>query len=314
MTYPTETARKRNNKTVVATVRLARWQLRAAWGLLVMTGIGIVAAVMLVCAVPLYANVAMSAGLRGVLTASPQNTVIVVRSNSLRASAQYISKVGRHLDQELEKNLGPYLGSPQFSIETKPFLIPENKATKGLHVTNEILLSVLTRSSDEAASRGQFFAPGPDIIWYYPLDPARIGISDLDTIINGVESVKVDNANNPDLDQPPLLENTLTYQQSDILEQYRSRTSVAQLPVTGLLLLMLGLILFFMSMMADLLIERQADAIAILHSRGASRRQIFGSLMIQSITLGLIAFIAGPLRSEERRVGKECSSERSTYH
>jgi hypothetical protein len=53
MTYPTETARKRNSKTVVATVRLARWQLRAAWGLLVMTGIGIVAAVMLVCAVPL---------------------------------------------------------------------------------------------------------------------------------------------------------------------------------------------------------------------------------------------------------------------
>ena len=106
MTYPTEAARKRNSRTLVATVRLARWQLRAAWGLLVMTGIGIVAAVMLVCAVPLYANVAMSAGLRGVLTASPQNTVIVVRSNSLRVSAQYISKVGRHLDQELEKNLG----------------------------------------------------------------------------------------------------------------------------------------------------------------------------------------------------------------
>ena len=156
MTYPTEMARKRNSKAVVATVRLARWQLRAAWGLLVMTGIGIVAAVMLVCAVPLYTNVAMSAGLRGVLTASPQNTVIVVRSNSLRVSAQYISKVGRHLDQELEKNLGPYLGSPQFSIETKPFLIPGSKATKGLHVTNEI--GLISASMDQAASHVKLLA------------------------------------------------------------------------------------------------------------------------------------------------------------
>src|SRR5438874_2099482 len=157
MTYPAKTPPKQNSKTVGATVRLARWQLREAWGLLVVTGVGIVAAVMLVCAVPLYANVAMSAGLRGVLTASPQNTVIVVRSNSIRVSAQYISKVGRHLDQELEKNLGPYLGSAQFSIETKPFLIPQNKAAgKGLHITNEI--GLISASMNQAASHVKLLA------------------------------------------------------------------------------------------------------------------------------------------------------------
>ncbi|HEY6407312.1 MAG TPA: ABC transporter permease, partial [Ktedonobacteraceae bacterium] len=46
--------------------------------------------------------------------------------------------------------------------------------------------------------------------------------------------------------------------------------------------------------MAELLVERQADAIAILRSRGASRSQIFGSLVTQSIGLGLIALLVGP--------------------
>jgi hypothetical protein len=36
-----------------------------------------------------------------------------------------------------------------------------------------------------------------------------------------------------------------------------------------------GLVLFFVSMMADLLVERQLETVAILRSRGASRFQVF---------------------------------------
>lgn len=81
---------------------------------------------------------------------------------------------------------------------------------------------------------------------------------------------------------------------SDILDQYSNRIAIAQLPVISLLVLILGLVLFFVSLMAELLVERQADTIAILRSRGASRSQIFGSPVTQSIGLGLTALIIGP--------------------
>src|SRR5215831_17970726 len=52
---------------VAAAVTLAWWQFRLTWRLLLVVGSGMLAAVMLVCTVPLYAQVALSAGLRGAL-------------------------------------------------------------------------------------------------------------------------------------------------------------------------------------------------------------------------------------------------------
>ncbi len=82
---------------------------------------------------------------------------------------------------------------------------------------------------------------------------------------------------------------------SDTLNQYSSRLEAAQLPVICLSLLMAGMVLFFVSIMADILVDQQEGAIAILRSRGASSRQVFGSLVTQSVGLGIIALIAGPL-------------------
>ena len=408
MAHSTKDARQGNGngRGVPPTLTLALWQLRQTWKLLLVTGAGIVAAVMLVCAVPLYSEVAMSAGLRGVLTVSAQTTDIVVSSTSEQISLPVFNKATHNLDHELQQNLGPYLGGSEFSIETKDLLVnpptsarhhsgitklidlisaPMERATphakllqgrlpdvngdalevallpeaasslnvtigstftisvpfmdanqsvfnvvvpihvvgifqladatdpfwhgndftnyapsdfvivhKGL-VSNGALLSVLTRLCNKAATQGQVLSPAPSVYWYYHLAPSRIAIGDLSTIINGVNTVKVNIANDPEFDQSPLLQDTITYQQSDILDQYLSRTSVAQLPVASLLVLMLGLVLFFVSMMADLLVDRQGEEIAVLHSRGASRRQIFTSLVVQSIGVGLMALLAGPL-------------------
>jgi len=405
MAHSKKTSDQGNSAALPAALTLALWQLRQTWGLLLVTGAGIVAAVMLVCAVPLYSEIAMSAGLRGVLTASSQTTDIVVSSTSKQVAAPIITKATQSLDHKLQKNLGPYLGTSEFSIETKDLLVnpatpvhgphitkfiglisapiaqapahvkvlqgrlpseqsdsievallPE--AANSLHVTvdsvftvsitfidanqnvfnqvvplhvvgiftllstadpfwhgndftnfapsdfvithkglvsNGTMLSILTSLCSQEAARGQFFYSAPSLYWYYHLDPARISINDLDTIINGVNTVKLDNSNDPQFDASPFLQNTVTYQQSDILDQYRSRSSVAQLPVACLLLLMLGLVLFFASMIADLLVDRQSAEIALLHSRGASRRQIFSSLVVQSIGVGLVALVAGPL-------------------
>lgn len=396
----------RNDGGGSAALTLAVWQLRQTWGLLLVTGAGIVAAVMLVCAVPLYSEVAMSAGLRGVLTVSAQTTDVVVSSTSEQISLPVIDKATRNLDRELQQYLGPYLGGSEFSIETKELLVnpanggrrrggitkliglisapmeragPHAKVLQGrlpnangdtlevallpeaasslnvrvgstftisvpfmdasqsvfnvsvpLHVvgifqladatdpfwhgndftnfapsdfvivhkglvSNGALLSVLARLSGQAAKHGQVLTPAPSVYWYYHLAPSHIAIGDLSTIINGVNTIKLNTGNDAEFDQSPLLQDTVTYQQSDILDQYLSRTSVAQLPVVSLLVLMLGLVLFFVSMMADLLVERQGEEIAVLHSRGASWRQIFTSLVVQSVGVGVIALVGGPL-------------------
>lgn len=77
------------------------------------------------------------------------------------------------------------------------------------------------------------------------------------------------------------------------LEQFRERTTVARIPATVIAAQILVLVLFFVSLMTDLLVDRQADAIMVLRSRGASRRQIFGALMTQSVGLGLLAIVIG---------------------
>ena len=161
-------------------------------------------------------------------------------------------------------------------------------------VSNSTLLSVLTPIYDQAASKGFFNFNPSFVFWHYNVDVSRIAVNNLNAVQGGINNVRVDNANNTDLEQSPFLEQSQTYLPTDILDRYSARISVSQIPLASLLLLMLGLILFFVSMMSDLLIERQAGAIAVLRSRGASRRQVFGSLLTQGLVIALFALVIGP--------------------
>ncbi len=131
--------------------------------------------------------------------------------------------------------------------------------------------------------------------WFYPLDPARVTINDLDVIQGSINSTQVDVSNDPSYNAPPQLQQATVLLPSDILQRYHDRISVARIPTLSLLAFVLVLALFFVSMMADFLVERQSDSITILRSRGASRSQVFGSFIVQSVTIGLLALISGPL-------------------
>lgn len=131
--------------------------------------------------------------------------------------------------------------------------------------------------------------------WFYPLDPSRITINDLDAIQSGIATTQVDVSNDPSFNQQPRLQQATVLLPSDILQRYHDRISVARIPTLSLLAFVLALALFFVSMMADFLVERQSDSITILRSRGASRVQIFGAFVVQSVTIGVIALLAGPI-------------------
>lgn len=387
------------------TLTLAWQRTRKTWGLLLVVELGMLGAVLLACVVPLYANVTMTAALRGTLNISPQNSDIVVRTLPQLVSAQVVTQTTQILDKELGKTLGPYLDPVQFSIETQslPLLAPDQQGVlkptrvntslisadmaratghltliegslpkvsgdtlevavtpetlqylhatlgsvlavsmnftdvydktypqilllhivglfrpaggndpfwhgddfapyldNGIHlyalVPNQSLLSTYAHLSSDAAVHNRVFVSTPNLLWYYHLDSSQIGIDNLNALITGIGRVQVDNANNPALEQDPYLEQTQTYLPApDALNGLAARISVIEFPVVSLVVMILGLILFFIGMIVSLLIEGQSEAIAILRSRGASRRQILGALVLQGLVMAALALVAGLL-------------------
>jgi hypothetical protein len=81
----------------------------------------------------------------------------------------------------------------------------------------------------------------------------------------------------------------------DLLQQYNNRTPLVSIPITILTMQIIALLLFFVSLLISILLERQMAASALLLSRGASNKQIFWSLFLHGLALCLVGVIIGPL-------------------
>lgn len=150
------------------------------------------------------------------------------------------------------------------------------------------------------------------LIWYYRLDTEQVNIHDLDTLIRQLDTIQSTTdslygnleqgvqvgGNDSSATLPytvglnlsgPLLSSA----GNSILDQFRSRVAVARIPTDVFIILILALILFFVSLITTLLIDHQSNTIAILRSRGASRTQVFGALLLPGIGVGLIALLIG---------------------
>ncbi|HEX6478773.1 MAG TPA: FtsX-like permease family protein [Ktedonobacteraceae bacterium] len=165
-------------------------------------------------------------------------------------------------------------------------------------VSNETFVNVFDQVTSHVLSmpgmgNGTTMQGPPDLYWYYSFDFSRLDSNRLDDLNNGVNTVLADVSNKPVV--PGYVQQTQSSGPNDLLDGYSNRISVVRIPVLSLAYLIVGLVLFFVSLMTDLLVDRQSSAIALLRSRGASRRQIFSSLVIQSAGLGIIALIVGPL-------------------
>ncbi|MCK5811446.1 MAG: FtsX-like permease family protein [Clostridiales bacterium] len=80
---------------------------------------------------------------------------------------------------------------------------------------------------------------------------------------------------------------------ASILQDYMDRAS----RLSGLLILLvipvILMISFYVSMIAQLIMEQEKNEIAMLESRGASRKQIFKIYFYESLFIGIISFIIG---------------------
>lgn len=132
--------------------------------------------------------------------------------------------------------------------------------------------------------------------WIYQLDVSRVTPDRINALLETAP---------PDYINVPLTESASAGSPNDSigigtglysgLRQYQRRVLAAQIAVGVLLVSILGLMVLFVTQMSSLLVERQEALIALLRSRGASRRQIFATFATQSIALALAALVVGPL-------------------
>src|SRR5215469_15318567 len=94
---------------VPSVVTLALWRLRQSWRLLFVTGMGFLAAVVIICSVPLLSRVALTAGLRDLLTATADDSQIATTSQPILLSTQNIAAAKQQFDAYLRVRLGSYL-------------------------------------------------------------------------------------------------------------------------------------------------------------------------------------------------------------
>jgi ABC-type antimicrobial peptide transport system permease subunit len=409
---------------------LAYWQVRRAWFLLLFISLGLIAAVVVTTSIPLYADVTMTAGLRGLLRGTPDDAEIKLYmqgsgiSSTLVQDAegqftpllsQYLGKTVKpeqsfttsedfflspfrpdatllvygtpiqqaafHLDllqgrfasaagstangfevmltPDTAKQLGVHVGStvqlvlqygvdvPGTGVDEPPqqytskvfvhvvglFTVPPADAAYWhgedfktvtidgrppyseytLLVPDDALLTLYDHLSTlhhvkatRAAGLNQY-----SFTWDYRLDSSQLTINDLASLINQLAGLQAtvntlysyENTNSSGSGTAPEYPYVTAFRLSSplfssdngpsILEEFQSRVDVAQIPTGVFAILTFSLILFFVSLMTTSLIEHQANTIALLRSRGASSRQVFGATMLQSIALGLIALVIG---------------------
>ncbi len=87
---------------------------------------------------------------------------------------------------------------------------------------------------------------------------------------------------------------TIDSKLADIVSSYRTKLFFTRLPLFALMLQVVGIALYYLVMVATMLVERQAGEIALLRSRGASSAQVVAIYVIEGLILCGAAALIGP--------------------
>ncbi len=145
----------------------------------------------------------------------------------------------------------------------------------------------------------RIFKAGGDVpffllTWSYAFDSSQITASNAASLVSLANTVQSNVVNSLSNLQGTFFIPRASGELFDILPTYYERIYAGEVVVSASLILILGLVLFLVSMMTSALIERQAATIATLRSRGATQRHVYGAFITQGIGSGLAALIAGP--------------------
>jgi putative ABC transport system permease protein len=129
--------------------------------------------------------------------------------------------------------------------------------------------------------------------WDYAIQPQQIHVAHLDEMLDSLSrfSAEASSRLTPISGVRQVQVNTGL---NHLLSDYQHKLDLLALPLYVVMAQVLGLILFYIVVVAGLLVERQAAEIATLKSRGASGVQVLGLYLAQGGALAVVAALLGP--------------------
>ena len=123
--------------------------------------------------------------------------------------------------------------------------------------------------------------------WFNAYDYHKIDTSNLSNVLNGMKNVEysIDAGLNTDFVIPAI----------QILDSYNTRVKLLKTTLLVLEFPIMLMLLFYLFMVSQLIINQDKNEIAVLKSRGAGRNFILISYLIQGLIMSGIALIVGPI-------------------
>jgi ABC-type lipoprotein release transport system permease subunit len=149
--------------------------------------------------------------------------------------------------------------------------------------------STFVPAADFLPAAGALFPEaGVELQWQALLDPVSITIADIEVIRGEVAALNGDLRR---LARPVVLRTGV----DPLLETFSRQAEIVRTPLYLLTSEIVLLALYYVVMVAALALRQVEREFAVLHSRGASRAQIFQIQAIEALFIGLVAFVSGPL-------------------
>jgi putative ABC transport system permease protein len=125
-------------------------------------------------------------------------------------------------------------------------------------------------------------------LWYMVMDGSQVRSRHVPGLIGRTSLIlRRASAQLPDL--------TLSLSPREALERQLTQSRLLVISLVSFSIPILGLIAYFVIMIAGMVVQRQQQEIAVLRGRGASRMEILGIYLLEGIGLGLIALVIGVL-------------------
>ncbi len=142
-------------------------------------------------------------------------------------------------------------------------------------------------SNQQLALQGDFACT-----WYYHLDSRQVDANHVQTLLTDFTDATNDLLSHSELTKYVYDLNTDNSRKA--VSNYQNRIEAGQIPELMVVLLIASLLLIFIGLMSELLAEQQELPTALMRSRGASQRQIFVLVGLQSLLLVLLALALSP--------------------
>ncbi|USB34531.1 FtsX-like permease family protein [Paenibacillus sp. YPG26] len=164
--------------------------------------------------------------------------------------------------------------------ETDPYWVQGFEAMANHLYTSEAVF-------DEGILKGQS-VPLNNSSWYYAFDLGEIKTGQITTLTSSLDRL--------DTELYQKLKNTkVTISFGELLSSFRSQSLQLQTMLFTLAAPMIAMVFYYIVMNARQALNKQQSDIAVLRSRGASTRQIIMIYLLESIILGAISMVLGPL-------------------